>query len=144
MSRAGLTRRVAMAAALLAPSAVWARPRAGVYVDVSQLRRDGDNTDADYFERVMPGYIQAALPGRRVSARIDSVSYGPPGSAGGNVDGAVDTIEGVGIVDGHEIPITATHVVTTMFPDPTGYAAHERQDVLARSFAQWLGRPAAF
>ncbi len=147
MSAFNLTRRSVLAAALLAPTAAWARVRAreGVFVDVSPLRREGDNTDADYLARMLPGYIVAFVgPGHSVSVRIDNISYGAPGSAGGNPNNATDTIEGVGIVDGRTIPITATLIVAPMFPDPTGYGAHERQDMLARSFAHWLGRPSAF
>jgi hypothetical protein len=114
-------------------------------VDVSPLRRDGDNTDADYFARVLPGYIEAAVgPGRRVSVRVDSVSYGTPGSAGGNITRAVDRIEGVGALDGRTFPVLSTIIAEVILPDPAGYAAHERQDTLARAFAQWLPRQAGW
>lgn len=139
----GLTRR----AVLLAGSgAVWpAFARSRIVVDVSPLRRAGDSTDADYLARVLPGYLAEYFgPGHDVSVRIDSVTYGPPGSNGTSSDGAVDWIEGVGVVDGRSIPLTCSNVTSVSFPDPTGYAAHQRQDDLARAFAHWLPRQAAW
>lgn len=117
-------------------------PPGGVLVDVSPLRRSGDNTDADFLADALPGYLQKYLgPGRSVRARVESVTYGSPGSNGtSNNNGAVDTIEGVGWVDGHEIPITSSIQTTVSLPDVGGYAARIRQDLLAQSFAQWLAR----
>ena len=92
-------------------------PPGGVLVDVSPLRRSGDNTDADFLADALPGYLQKYLgPGRSVRARVESVTYGSPGSNGtSNNNGAVDTIEGVGWVDGHEIPITSSIQTTVSF-----------------------------
>lgn len=111
-------------------------------VDVSPLRRSGDNTDADYLAETLPGYLRQYVgPGHSVRARIDSVTYGPPGSNGqANASGAVDTIEGVGFIDGREIPLTCSLQASVSFPDVGGYAARLRQDMLARAFAQWLPR----
>jgi hypothetical protein len=146
MRNSPLTRRSALAAILLAvPGAALATPRAGrIVVDVSALRRDGDNTDADFLAEVLPGYLSQAFgPGRSVVARIESVSYGVPGSighTGGN--GAVDTIEGVAVVDGRTVPLFCSLVTSVSLPDVGGYGARMRQDQLARSFAQWLPRQA--
>ena len=137
MSPTGLTRRAALGALLAAPSLALARsPR----VDVSPLRRNGDNTDADFLEAALPGYLARAFgPGRDVRVRIDSVYYGPPGSTGQQSNnGAIDTIEGVGWLDGREAQLTCSVVATVSFPDIGGYGARMRQDTLARSFAQWL------
>ena len=138
-----LTRRAVLLAGLGAASPAFARGR--VSVDVSPLRRAGDNTDADFLAHVLPGYLAEYIgPGHSVSVRIDSVTYGPPGSGGGNTDSAVDWIEGVGVVDGRSVPLTCSHVTSVSFPDPTGYAVRQRQDDLARAFAQWLPRQAAW
>ena len=52
----------------------------------------------------MPLYLRQSMGGRPVRVRIDSVTYGVAGSNGqGNNNGAVDTIEGVGWVDGREV-----------------------------------------
>src|SRR5579863_8516990 len=100
-----MTRRFALSGLLAAlPAAAFATkrrpvaPRAGIWVDVSPLRRDGDNTDADYFAATLPEYLRQSFgPGRSVRVRIDSVTYGAPGSNGQqNNNGAVDSIEGVG------------------------------------------------
>ena len=144
------TRRLALALLFAgAPAALAAKRRAapaqaGISVDVSPLRRSGDATDADYLAEVLPGYLAAAFgPGRNVRVRIDSVSYGPPGSNGQQSNnGAVDTIEGVGWIDGREVPLTSSVQTQVSFPDIGGYAARQRQDQLARSFAQWLPRQA--
>lgn len=137
----GLTRRVVLWAPVFATAPGWARSR--VFVDVSPLRVSGDNTDADHFAQVLPGYLAESLPGRDVRARIDSVYYGPPGSTGGgHSDGAVDWIVGVGFVDGRAVPVTCSLLNWVRSPDVGGYQAHERQDNLARPFAQWLPRQA--
>jgi hypothetical protein len=142
MTLSGLTRRSALLGGLGAAWPAFARGGAGV--DVSPLRAQGDNTDADHFARVLPGYLARSIgPGHSVHVRIDSVVYGPPGSNGqaGN-NGAVDWIEGVGFVDGRAVPLTCSLVVSVSLPDVAGYYAHLRQDNLARAFAQWLPRQA--
>jgi hypothetical protein len=147
-----ITRRDALAALLAAaPVAAFAakrrpqpRPAGRILVDVSPLRRNGDDTDADYFAEVLPTYLaQQFGPGHEVRVRIDDATYGVAGSNGqvmGN--GAVDSIEGVGWVDGREIPLFSAINTTVYFPDIGGYWARQRQDQLARSFAQWLARKA--
>ena len=73
--------------------------------------------------------------------RIDDVFYGSPGSNGqANGNGAVDSIEGVGWIDGHAIPLACSIQATVYFPDIGGYGARLRQLMLAQSFAQWLPR----
>ena len=139
----GLLIATAPGAALAARRRNEAPPRGGVFVDVSPLRRIGDNTDADYLAEVLPRYLtQQFSPGRSVAARIDSGTYGPPGSGGGWDNRAVDTIEGVGRVAGREIPVQSSLQDVASFPDIGGYGARERQDLLAQSFAQWLARQA--
>jgi hypothetical protein len=113
-----------------------------IRVDVSPLRRSGDNTDADYFEDALPTFLSQSFgPGHDVRVRIDDVSYGSPGSNGqSNGTGAVDSIEGVGWVDGHEVPLACNIQATVYQPDVGGYGARLRQYNLAQSFAQWLPR----
>jgi len=142
-----LTRRSALALLFAAaPAAALAdhrreTRRGVVIVDVSPLRHSGDNADADFLADVLPGYLVEQFgPQRNVSARIDSVTYGPPGSSGGSNDHAFDTIEGVGRVDGREFPIQTSIQTAVTLPDVGGYAARVRQDQLARSFAQWLAQ----
>jgi hypothetical protein len=140
-----MSRRSALSALLVAlPAAAFAAkrrappPLGGVSVDVSPLRRDGDNTDADYLAETLPGYLRQSLgAGRSVRVRIDSVTYGSRGS-NGTIDGAVDSIEGVGEADGREVPLFCAVQTTVSVPDIGGYGARLRQDMLARSFAQWL------
>jgi len=115
-----------------------------IAVDVSPLRRSGDNTDADYFQTALPAFLRESFgPGHDVRVRIDDVVYGSPGSNGqANGTGAVDSIEGVGWVDGREIPLTCSIQATVYSPDVGGYGARLRQLMLAQSFAQWLPRQA--
>ncbi len=146
-----VSRRRALAALLALPSlAAFARTRQpypaprGVRVDVSPLRAAGDNTDADFFADMLPGYLREFVgPGHDIAVRIDSVTYGVPGSDGRrDATGAVDNIEGFGSIDGRGSPIYSSIVATVSLPDVGGYAARIRQDMLARSFAQWLSRQA--
>jgi hypothetical protein len=113
-----------------------------IAVDVSPLRRGGDNTDADYFEGALPTFLSQSFgPGHDVRVRIDDVVYGSAGSNGQpNGNGAVDTIEGVGWIDGREVPLVCSIQATVYFPDVGGYGARLRQYMLAQSFAQWLPR----
>ena len=141
-----LSRRSALALLFAAaPAAALAdhrkETRRGVVsVDVSPLRRAGDNTDADFLAAVLPGYLVDQFgPQKNVAARIDSVTYGPPGSSG-KLDRAFDTIEGVGRIDGRDYPIQSSIQTTVSLPDVGGSAARVRQDQLARSFAQWLAQ----
>src|SRR5271168_4734413 len=102
-----VTSRRAVLAALFAaaPMTALAAHRRGVVgaagsgrirIDVSPLRRSGDNTDADYLEDALPTFLSQSFgPGHDVRVRIDDVVYGSPGSNGQpNGNGAVDTIEG--------------------------------------------------
>ena len=147
-----ITRRSALAglisalpvAAFASKRAYKAAPRERISVNVSPLRVQGDTIDANFLEEMLPGYLaQYVGPGHDVHVRIDSVTYGPPGGNGqflGN--GAVDSIEGVGVVDGREVPVFVSIQTQVYLPDQFGYAARVRQEVLARAFAQWLPRQA--
>jgi hypothetical protein len=138
---------VLLAAAPMTALAAHRRDLAGagsgrIAIDVSPLRRSGDNADADYFEGALPVFLRESFgPGHDVRVRIDDVVYGSPGSNGqANGTGAVDSIEGVGWVDGREIPLTCSIQATVYSPDVGGYGARLRQLMLAQSFAQWLPR----
>ena len=117
-------------------------PQGRISVDVSPLRRNGDDTDAEFLSRLLPHYLSLSFPpGHDVRVRIDDVNYGTPGSDGmpGETH-AVDSIEGMGWVDGREVPLTCTVIADVIQPGFGNYGAQVRQDTLARSFAQWLPR----
>jgi hypothetical protein len=144
-----ITRRIALGGLLSAlPAAAFAahhRPSASrqdILVDVSPLRRDGDNTDADFLAQALPHYLaQSFGPGHDVRVRIDSVTYGPAGGDGSaDETHAVDWIEGEGWVDGRSVPLTCSVIADVIQPGFGNYGARTRQDTLARSFAQWLPR----
>ncbi len=142
-----LTRRGFLAAlASAAPAAAFARrrPAPRIRVDVSPLIRNGDQVDADYLARFLPTFLAESFgPGHDVRVRIDDVTYGAPGSNGqSDGNGAVDSIEGVGWVDGREIPLFSALQTQISLPDVGNYQAHLRQEMLAKSFAQWLARKA--
>ena len=144
-----ITRRIALGGLIAAlPAAAFAAhrrqyaPQGGIFVDVSPLRRDGDNTDADFLSEALPHYLaQSFGPGHDVRVRIDSVVYGTPGSDGmpGETH-AVDSIEGEGWVDGRSAPLMCSVIADVIQPGFGNYGARMRQDTLARSFAQWLPR----
>ncbi len=117
-------------------------PQPRILVDVSPLRRKGDDTDADYLAGVLPHYLAIAFgPGHEVRVRIDDVNYGTPGSDGmASETHAVDSIEGEGWVDGRSVPLTCSVIADVIQPGFGNYGAQVRQDTLARSFAQWLPR----
>ena len=73
-------------------------------------------------------------------AHVVEVSVSPGSNGQSNGNGAVDTIEGVGWIDGREVPLTCSIQATVSFPDVGGYGARLRQYMLAQSFAQWLPR----
>lgn len=147
-----ITRRIVLGGLVSAlPAAAFAAhrrphreyaPQPRILVDVSPLRRDGDETDADFLAEALPHYLEQSFgPGHDVRVRIDSVTYGPPGSDGMPSDThAVDSIEGVGWVDGRSVPLTCTVIADVIQPGFGNYGARIRQDTLARSFAQWLPR----
>jgi hypothetical protein len=149
----GLTRRSALSALFaFAPIAAFASKRhhenawpgynGGISVDVSPLRRDGDNTDADFLAQALPGYLRQSFGGSvNLQVRIDDVTYGTPGADGtGHSDRTIDYIEGVGRINGREVPLMCSVPTEISIPDIGGYGARLRQDTLARSFAQWLPR----
>jgi hypothetical protein len=144
-----ITRRILLGGLVAAlPAAAFAArrhqyaPRESILVDVSPLRRDGDDTDAEYLAEVLPHYLaQSFGPGHVVRVRIDSVNYGTPGSDGmPSETHAVDSIEGEGWVDGRSVPLTCSVIADVIQPGFGNYGARMRQDTLARSFAQWLPR----
>jgi hypothetical protein len=109
------TRRAVLAMA--ASAATWKTAAASsasalrfraIKVDVSALRANGDTITAQWLADSLPDLLQKAFadhlgPGDRLApllvARIDSVSYGPPGSAMQSMTSTHDFIEGAAVVD---------------------------------------------
>jgi hypothetical protein len=164
MSLPVLSRRSAfcvLAAGLAAPllaSRASAQPTTrfrAIQVDVSNVRRSGDNVSADRIARELPALLQRSFaghlaPGDRgapvLRARVDSVTYGSNGSATtpGNPYGAKDYIEGAGLVIGPGGRVIATYPILTAvianldLLDITGQSGRTRTSNLAQSFAYWL------
>jgi hypothetical protein len=125
-----------------------------IEVDVSGVRESGDVDSADRIARALPALLQTSFasrlaPGDRrapiLRARIDFVTYGSNGSAGGpDPTVAMDSIEGVGIVIGAggraiaSYPLRATLVAHPDILDASGVSGRQRTYNLAQSFAQWL------
>jgi hypothetical protein len=125
-----------------------------IQVDVSPLRQSGDPTSAEFIAMELPGQLQHYFgayltPGDRrapvLRARIDSVRYGIPGSAGGATSTTtMDYIEGVGIVisgAGRVVaayPLTCTILAHPDDLDVTGGSARLRIVNLTHGFAHWL------
>jgi hypothetical protein len=125
-----------------------------IEVDVSGVRQSGDTVSADRIARELPALLQSSFAGRLapgdrrapiLRARIDFVTYGSNGSAGGpNSTVAVDSIEGAGIVIGAGgrpiayYPLRATLLAHPDLLDSTGVSERVRTYNLAQSFASWL------
>jgi hypothetical protein len=125
-----------------------------IEVDVSGVRESGDVVSADRIARELPALLQTTFAGRLapgdrrapiLRARIDFVTYGSNGSAGGpDPTVAIDSIEGAGIVVGSggrpiaSYPLRATLVAHPDFLDNTGVSERVRTYNLAQSFAYWL------
>jgi hypothetical protein len=126
-----------------------------IEVDVRPLRATGDTLSADVIAQELPAALRAELGGHLVPgdrsapilrARIDTVSYGTPGSSARPLDSDAthDWIEGVGQVVGPggrilaTYPLTANNGVDPHPDDITGTDGHNRIVNLARIFAHWL------
>ena len=157
--RAALTAFTALGAVAVAPGIVLAAPSgsfSSIRVDVSPLRKSGDNEVADWVSAVLPAalhqsfaaYLTGARGAPTLVARIDQVIIGPShsGGFGGNpVQDAIDGIEGVGIVvgpRGQEIasyPLYSAVGADTYINMPYQLdITRRRVETVAQSFAQWL------
>ncbi len=153
------SRRAALAAlaslpawAALAAAAPWTFR--AIEVDVSPLRRVGDNASADLIAAELPDLLRQSLAGRftpgdrlapTLRARVDSLTFGPRPSGGHHGGGgAIDFIEGAAVViggGGREVAVYPFLSSSLAHPDPfdvTGEAARLRVTNLARGFAYWL------
>lgn len=161
MSKNLISRRTALLslAAALAPVSARAQDAnvrfRAIEVDVRPLRENGDTHSAEVIAAELPGALRAALgahlaPGDRsapiLRARIDTVYFGAPGSAGNTFDRRAthDNIDGAGVLVGPggrvlgTYPLTATLLVHPNPDDITGADGHYRIVHLAQAFAQWL------
>jgi hypothetical protein len=146
-----------LALPLLAHRAAFAQsgPRfRAIEVDVRGVRESGDPVSADRIARELPALLQRSFaarlaPGDRsapiLRARIEFVTYGSNGSAGGpDPTVAIDSIEGAGVVIGPSgraiasYPLRATLVAHPDILDASGESGRLRTYNLAQSFAQWL------
>jgi len=153
-----ITRRAALAALATSAvfSAVTARAEApekfrAIEVDVSPLRSTGDAISAGWIAAALPELLKTAFadhlaPGDRnapvLVARVDSISYGSPGSAMDSFNSTNDFIEGAAIVKSAggktaTFPLTTFAGVDAALTDaPNG--GELRALALAGVFARWL------
>ncbi len=146
---------VASMAALVAASSAQAQSRfRAIEVDVAPLREGGNSDAADRVARELPPLLQKSFaahlaPGDKsapiLRARIDFVTLGTAGSAGGpHSIMANDFIEGAAVVigpGGHVIdtyPLTSHLTAADAFNDIGGQGNRLRLSNLESSFAQWL------
>jgi hypothetical protein len=148
-------------AAILAPfGASRASPAAAPYrfraieVDVNPLREGGDVDSAERIARELPPLLQKSFAGHLapddraapvLRARIDFVTFGMQGSAGGpHSTMAIDFIEGAGVVIGPggrpaaTYPLRCSLAVNVDLNDVTGEMGRLRVTNLEQAFAQWL------
>ena len=159
--RAALTALTALGAFAAAPGIAMAAVPNGSFssirIDLTPLRKNGDDEVADWVAAVLPAALHQSFasyltPGARgaptLVARIDQVIIGPShsGGFGGNpVQDAIDGIEGVGIVvgpRGQEIasyPLYSAVGADTYINMPYQLdITRRRVETVAQSFAQWL------
>jgi len=154
-----LTRRAALtllASAAAFPSAVNAAPGQrfrAIEVDVSPLRANGDTITAGWMAETLPALLRTAFagqlsPGDRSApvlvARIDSVSYGSPGSAQFAGISTLDYIEGAAVVKsggrtlGTYPLTTSASVFNQTVNSPNDNTGKLRAEQLAGVFARYL------
>jgi hypothetical protein len=125
-----------------------------IEVDVDPLREGGDTDSADRIARELPPLLQKSFaahlaPGDRAApilrARIDFVTFGMQGSAGGpRSTMAIDAIEGAAIVIGPggrptaSYPLRCSLAVNVNLNDMSGEMGRLRVTNLEQAFAQWL------
>jgi hypothetical protein len=125
-----------------------------IEVDVNPLREGGDTDSADRIARELPPLLQKSFaahlaPGDRTApvlrARIDFVSFGLQGSAGGpRSTMAMDFIEGAAVIVAPGGRATATYplrcslAVNVNLNDISGEMGRLRVINLEHALAQWL------
>ncbi len=139
-------------------AALPARRFRSIEVDVQPARDLDVGVLADWIAQDLPAALRKSFaaylaPSDRnapvLRIRIDSVTLGPPGGAGGGTfmtiaNDTIDYIEGAGVVvgpRGQEIasyPLLCSLRASTRTPDPEGIGGRLRTTALAQSFAQWL------
>jgi hypothetical protein len=155
-----LTRRGALvgAAMLLLPrtgaiAAGYDRLRA-IKLDVTPLRQNGDAISAQVIAETMPPFLQRYFspylaPGDRAAptlvVRVRSMSFGIGGSANSPFgNGAMDSIEGDGVIIGAGGRAVATYPITCSLYtnvdeyDPSGNYWRRRISSLGQAVAQFL------
>jgi hypothetical protein len=135
------------------PAGAQTRFRA-IEVDVNPLRESGDTESAERLARELPPLLQKSFasrlaPGDRAApvlrARIDFVTFGMQGSAGGpHSTMAIDSIEGAAVVHGPggrptaSYPLRCSLAVNVNLNDMSGEMGLVRVANLEQAFAQWL------
>ncbi len=118
------------------------------------MRESGDTDSADRIARELPPLLQKSFaaqlaPGDRAApvlrARIDFVSFGMQGSAGGpHSTMAIDSIEGAAVIiapGGRPTaiyPLRCSLAVNVNLNDMSGEMGRLRVTNLEQAFAQWL------
>ena len=159
--RAALTALTALGAFAAAPGiAVAAVPNgsfSAIRIDVTPLRKNGDDEVANWVAAVLPAALHQSFaayltPGDRraptLVVRIDQVIIGPQhsGGFGGNpVQDAIDGVEGAGIVVGPRgeqiasYPLYSAVGADSYINMPYQLdITRRRVETAAQSFAQWL------
>jgi len=125
-----------------------------IEVDVKPLREGGDTDSAERIARELPPLLQKSFAARLapadraapiLRARIDVVTFGMQGSAGGpHSTMAIDSIEGAAIVIGPggraaaSYPLRCSLAVNVDLNDITGEMGRLRVTNLEQAFASWL------
>ncbi len=149
-----VTRRAALTAFLLAAGATRASARPGqggsVRVDIAPLRAGAGDPTASWVEAELPGALARAFAGRAppggLTVRIDTLTLGPYVPASVHGGSSPDTIGGVAVVAGREVPVRATTKYMANAVDLTMIerSNHDRVSRLVEALAFWIGHGAFF
>jgi len=150
----GLTRRAALMAVLAAAGAapaMAARPGpASIRVDVAPLRAGAGDPTASWVEAELPGALAGAFaehaPPAGLTVRIETLTLGPNAPACVHGGSSPDTIGGVAVVGGREIPVRATtkYMVNPVDQTMIERSNHDRVSRLVEALAFWIGHGAFF
>jgi|SRR5271166_165057 len=124
----------------------------GVRVDVAPLRANAGDPTAAWVQQELPGQLAQALAGHvarggaPVTIRIDYLTLGPSTGEMLHAAASLDTISGVAIVGGRQIPLSATSSYYSSPVDQTMIERSNRDRVwrLTEVLAFWIGQGAYF
>ena len=149
MSKAEMTRRVALGAFVVAPTLLVGGARAhsraavgGIRVDVTPLLENSGQPTAGWVAQEMPAALARAGVVAPASVRIDYVMLGPNTGGVGPAGASLDQIVGEATVGGVARPVRAS---VSYFSSPVDQTMieqsnHDRVSQLVQALAYWVAK----